>query len=350
MWSIGCVLFNIGTRGHVTFSEPDLVRYCDGTLSFNARRKTIHLGDDAVCLIKRLLKPDPEHRPSAADALQFSWFIPSSDLSQSNFSLQMSTGPIMPPVVQLPTSQRDYNSFLQSTLSHPAELDVNPSITELPRKRSSSATVTHMGHTDSDLIDLDTQSTSIPISKRPPVLVAHQRPELSRSVPDTKIRSTTPRINKAAPIQNTSRAVLFEKLADLNKVIQEDWDKERLLKSSEPSMNDIAGEGSTHSRSPAEKSGNNNETEHNQPASNPIVDQKGEYGLQGLPSTSNTESEDAPRDDEGPPILPKIPRFEESRRVGENPWYRAWLLRNRTGRKQGHDGTGNPGFNSSHPG
>ena len=119
MWSLGCVLFNIGARGHLAFSESDLVRYVDGRLPFNHTAREIHFGTDGVSLIKWLLQPDPERRLSALEALRHPWLssegqhlflsMPSADTSLKRRSIS----PPKPPLAD----HWNYNSFLQSTLS-----------------------------------------------------------------------------------------------------------------------------------------------------------------------------------------------------------------------------------------
>lgn len=73
MWSLGCVLFNLGTCGKLAFSRIDLMRYCDGMVQFNPKDFPIHLSDEGEAFVRNLLKVDQKQRPSAAEALQHPW-------------------------------------------------------------------------------------------------------------------------------------------------------------------------------------------------------------------------------------------------------------------------------------
>ena len=126
MWSLGCVLFCIGTRESVAFSEPDRVRYCDGVQSFNHRNLSINLGKDGISLIQKLLSPDPYQRPNAKEALLHPWFIGSATVSPH--LLQTSPAPDLSAAEKLHSpSQHNYNSFLQSTLSTQSSINIRKS-------------------------------------------------------------------------------------------------------------------------------------------------------------------------------------------------------------------------------
>ena len=153
IWSLGCVLFNIGTRGHLTFSEANLVRYCDGTSPFNVQGRVFYLEDQAVSLVKWLLHPDPEHRPNAADALQYRWLATDLDTPALEVSYDSSETPLsygVPHEAQpAKLQERNYNSFLQSTLSKQAETETYHTRTE--PHTVPSATPLHTGPERQDL-------------------------------------------------------------------------------------------------------------------------------------------------------------------------------------------------------
>lgn len=74
IWSLGCVLFNISSKGHTAFPTMlSLERYCDGLDSFNSRNLPIHLGNHGKTFLELLLRPEPDERPSAAEALEHLW-------------------------------------------------------------------------------------------------------------------------------------------------------------------------------------------------------------------------------------------------------------------------------------
>jgi serine/threonine protein kinase len=130
MWSLGCVVFNISSQGKRAFSDFDLVRYCDGTLSFNSQKVPLRLGDSGKSFVKALLNVEPEQRPTAAEALRHHWLIVAGVPASKTMS-------VLQPKSQ-PINRQNYNSFLDSTLSMGPALDVDSitstmqSITSIP--------------------------------------------------------------------------------------------------------------------------------------------------------------------------------------------------------------------------
>ena len=79
-----------------------------------------------MSLILELLRPDPEHRPNAADALQHCWLTTNPSLPISEPSvLETPTSSVVPSQVPLDILfQRNYNSFLQSASSNSVSITV----------------------------------------------------------------------------------------------------------------------------------------------------------------------------------------------------------------------------------
>lgn len=112
MWSLGCVLFNLASKGQIPFSAPDLVRYYDQTIEFNARNLPLNVHNDGLSLIKSLLDPRPYRRPSANDLLQHCW-LASTKTASFNVLLDR---PL--PMRSQHNIRQNFNSFLDSISQH----------------------------------------------------------------------------------------------------------------------------------------------------------------------------------------------------------------------------------------
>ena len=190
MWSLGCVLFCIGTRESVAFSEPDRVRYCDGVQSFNHRNLSINLGKDGISLIQKLLSPDPDQRPNATEALLHPWFHGSATVSQHSIQI--------PPASDLSaaeksqsTSQHNYNSFLQPTFSTESSIDIgkNRPQNRGSRRPSGESIVEHQqiypeGNRNTKSLEPPADSTIIDLPKHPKTETNHT---FKRSVSDEAV-------------------------------------------------------------------------------------------------------------------------------------------------------------------
>jgi serine/threonine protein kinase len=73
IWSLGCVIYKIVTKKVPFQSSTDLRGFCDSRILFPSMALEGKMSEEGIEFLESLLKPQPLHRPTAAQASHHNW-------------------------------------------------------------------------------------------------------------------------------------------------------------------------------------------------------------------------------------------------------------------------------------